>query len=123
LALLGAAVGFPADSRPGRRAVAAVPVAGPVSLPPPDALVLGRQDGPWAVALAVRGRELTVTAIGQEGNGVDGLSASIGGATATQCGHGCYRTTLAAAPRRVAVRLAGTEVVFEVPVRAPVAGA
>jgi copper transport protein len=123
LVVLVAAVGFLTDSRPGRRAVAAVPVAGPAPLPPSDALVLAREDGPWAVALAVRGRELTVTAIGQEGNGVDGLSVSIAGATAAPCGHGCYRTTVAAVPGRVAVRLAGTQVAFEAPAHAPAARA
>jgi copper transport protein len=124
LAVLVAVVGFLTDSRPGRRAaLAAVAARGPAPLPPTGALVLAREDGPWAVALAVRGRETTVTAIGQDGNGVDGLQASIAGAAAAACGPGCYRADLARVPRRVVVRLGDSRVEFPVPARAPPARA
>jgi hypothetical protein len=118
LAVLIVAVGFLTDSRPGRRANAPPPLAAKAPLPPPDALVLARRDGPWAVALALRGREATVTVIGQDGNGVDGIDLAIGGRRTSTCGPGCYRAAIA--PSRVLpVRLEGSRVLFPLPGRAP----
>jgi copper transport protein len=122
LAVLVAAVGFLTDSRPGRRVSAAPPAVGKAPLPPPDALVLAREDGPWAVALAVRGREATVTVIGQDGNGVDRLDAAIAGRAAAACGPGCYRATVAPS-RLLVVRLGESRVRFPIPLHAPQAGA
>jgi methionine-rich copper-binding protein CopC/putative copper export protein len=122
LVVLVAAVGFLTDSRPGRRAAASLRLGEPAPLPPRDALVLAREDGPWAVALALRGREATVTVIGQDGDGVDGLDARIAGAAATSCGPGCYRATVSARPR-LAVRLEGSRVSFAIPRHAPPAQA
>ena len=123
LVVLVAAVGFLTDSRPGRRVSAATPSAvGKAPLPPPDALVFAREEGPWAVALAVRGREATVTVIGQDGNGVDRLDAAIAGRAAAACGPGCYRATVAPS-RLLVVRLDGSRVAFPIPLHAPPAGA
>ena len=117
------AVGFLTDSRPGRRvAAAAAPTAGKAPLPPPDALVLAREDGPWAVALALRAGEATVTVIGQDGNGVGGLAAAIGGRTAESCGSGCYRAAVAPSWSLV-VRLEDSRVAFRIPLHAPPAHA
>ena len=126
LALLGAlviAVALLTDLRPGRERAAAAPVASatqrPPPLPSPDALVLARQDGERAVALAARqvprGVALTTTVTGPTRTGVDGLGAaySVDGGPAvgaTTCGAGCYRAVVpVSAPRRVAVRLTDPE--------------
>jgi methionine-rich copper-binding protein CopC len=122
LVVLVAAVGFLTDSRPGRTAVAARVAAGPARLPPPDALVLAREDGPWAVALALRAGEATVTVIGQDGNGVDGLDAAIGGRPAQACGPGCYRAAVAR-PRTLTIRLEDSRLAFPIPATAPPAQA
>jgi copper transport protein len=117
LALLIATVGFLTDARPGRQpaAVAAPAPSGEPPLPPPGALVLAREDGPWGVALAVRGHALITTVTGQDGNGVDGLTATLDGVPARPCGHGCYQATVRRLPRRLVERLGSTRVVFELP--------
>jgi len=122
LVVLVVAVGFLTDSRPGRRAVAASVATGQAPLPPPDALVLAREDGPWAVALALRAGEATVTVIGQDGNGVDGLDAAIGGRPAAPCGPGCYRAAVAPT-RKLTVRLGDSRLGFPIPASAPPAQA
>jgi copper transport protein len=122
LVVVVAAVGFLTDSRPGRGVAAAPSVAGKPPLPPPDALVLAREDGPWAVAVALRGGEATVTVIGQGGNGVDGIDAAIGGRRAGSCGPGCYRAAVAPS-RLLVVRLERSRVVFPIPRDTPPASA
>jgi hypothetical protein len=82
--------------------------------PPRDAVVLAREAGTRAVALAVgpgRRPAVTATVLAQSGKGIAGLEVSfVAGRTvvrARQCGSGCYR---AAAPRsrRIEVRLSGS---------------
>ena len=75
---------------------------------PPHAVVLAREDGARAVALAIRDEHghalLVATVLGPSGAGVDGLGStfrvtSTGGASAVAtgvtCGPGCYESTLA----------------------------
>lgn len=103
LALLLAAVGavaFLTDARPGRTIVpAARVVAGPVRLPPRGAVVFAAQSRDLALGFALRPAgaqaQLTLTVVGPEGDGVDGLGAVLrraGGATLglVPCGPGCY---------------------------------
>lgn len=90
------------------RAVPAVPQP-----PPADAVVLGGEDDDVAVGLAAspRGRNIAVqvTALGQDGKGIDGLTVRIAGADTRPCGPGCYSATipLPPPPRTVAVALSG----------------
>jgi copper transport protein len=98
----------PTRATASARAVPAVP--GP---PPADAVVLGGEDDDVAVGLAAspRGRNVAgrVTALGQDGKGIDGLTVRIAGAAARPCGPGCYAATvpLPPPPRTVAVTLSG----------------
>jgi hypothetical protein len=114
LAVLVVAVAVLTDLRPPPRAAAATIAAPARPAPPPvDAVVLGGQDDDVAVGLAAspRGRDVAVrvTALGEDGKGVDGLSVRIAGAAAEPCGPGCYARTipLPPPPRTVAVALAG----------------
>lgn len=122
LAGLIVAVAVLTDSRPGRDqavARAAPPTSrGTPPLPPADAVVLAREDGDNAVALAAVRNRLEVTVLGQNGLGVNGLAVAIDGAPAVACGPGCYQR---AGPRseRVAVTISGRRLVFRVPAKAP----
>jgi len=118
LALLGAlivAIAVLTDLAPPPRAVAAPKPAVPGKpVPPPaDAVVLAGEDDDVAVGLAAspRGDEvaLQVTAMNEEGKGIDGLAVRAGGAGAEPCGPGCYAATvpLPAPPRTVPVELSG----------------
>jgi hypothetical protein len=103
--------------------------------PPRGALVLAREAGTRAVALAVeRGaqRRLTATVLGSSGGGESGLRVSFrlgpgGGPSlpARPCGPGCYsaRFPANAALSRVQVLLAGSRVTFRVPATLTRAGA
>ena len=89
--------------------------------------MLAREDGDRAVALAARGRELTVTVLAPDGTGLSGLGVTVAGRPAEACGPGCYRATLAKPRRDVAVRLLEqgrpSVVRFELPARAQPAAA
>jgi copper transport protein len=128
LMLLAGAIGavaFLTALPPGKDASAATRTAArPVLLPAPPvppptgALVLAREDGDLAVALAVRGYELTATVISPDGTGYrrqpvvfrsNGRTAA-----ATPCGAGCYRAVLLHG-RTVDVLLPGSSVRFRLP--------
>jgi copper transport protein len=113
------AVAFLTDLPPGRVAAAATPAPGPApprppKLPPRDAIVLAKEDGRLAVALAVGSGRAEVTVVGQNATGVNGLDVSVGGTRASACGSGCYR---APAPRGgdVAVTVSGRTLRFRLP--------
>jgi hypothetical protein len=56
-----------------------------------------------------RGQVLAqVSVVGPQGNGVSGLDVHVNGAAASECGSGCYRTTLAGTPANVVVRVRST---------------
>jgi hypothetical protein len=103
-----------------------------VAPPPPlGALVLAREAGTRAVALAVgqgaRPR-LTGTVLGSSGDPVSGLSLSFRVGTvslaARPCGPGCYTASAPhRAPRRVEVVLPGRAVTFRIPAAARPAAA
>ncbi|HUK95588.1 MAG TPA: hypothetical protein VLU96_11110 [Gaiellaceae bacterium] len=90
--------------------------------PPRDAVVLAREAGSRAVAIAVgpgARPTVTVTALAPSGGGLSGLRASVVSGDqvvdAPACGQGCYRATV---PRsgRYEVRLSGSRpVVFALP--------
>ena len=117
LALLGGlivAIAVLTELPPPTRAGASVRAAPAVPRPPPaDAVVLGGEDDDVAVGLAAspRGRNVAVriTALGQDGKGIDGLTVGIAGADARPCGPGCYAATIPVPPppRTVAVALSG----------------
>jgi copper transport protein len=117
LALLGGlivAIAVLTELPPPTRAGASVRAAPAVPRPPPaDAVVLGGEDDDVAVGLAAspRGRNVAVriTALGQDGKGIDGLTVGIAGAEAAPCGPGCYAATIPVPPppRTVAVALSG----------------
>jgi copper transport protein len=117
LAALVAAIAVLTDLRPPLRAAAAPPASAARPAPPPaDAVVLAGEDDDVAVGLAAspRGKRVgvRVTALGEDGNGIDRLRVRIAGGQAEPCGPGCYSRTipLPEPPRRVDVRLEGTGV-------------
>jgi hypothetical protein len=111
-------------------------LTGSVKEPPPPprgAVVLAREAGARAVALAVtRGASarLTATVLSSSGGGESGLALSfrVGARPALRarsCGRGCYTAHLpgGAFPRRVEVLFAGRSVAFRIPAEArPAAG-
>ncbi len=114
LAALVVAIAVLTDLRPPlRTAAAATERAARPTPPPADAVVLGGQDDDVAVGLAASpsGKDVAVrvTALGEDGNGVDGLRVRIAERQAEPCGPGCYARTipLPAPPRRVDVHLEG----------------
>jgi hypothetical protein len=85
------AVALLTDLRPGRdRAAAAVVATGPPPLPASQAVVQARESGNYAVALAYRAPGEEVTVLGQDGQGVNGLTVKVNGVRAGACGAGCY---------------------------------
>jgi copper transport protein len=85
------AVALLTDLRPGRdRAAAAVVATGPPPLPASRAVVQARESGNYAVALAYRAPGAEVTVLGQDGQGVNGLTVKVDGVKAGPCGSGCY---------------------------------
>jgi hypothetical protein len=126
-AFVGAAIAAALVLRPGSGTPASVtppPAVGSPSAPqfpaPPDgAIVYSRQLGSDALALGVVPRRASVLAqasvVGPQGRGVSGLSVAfvMQGATksATACGAGCYRATIATRgrPASVDVVLHGAE--------------
>jgi hypothetical protein len=90
--------------------------------PPPGSVVLAKEDGPLAVALAVKPQGsrllLVATVLGQDGPGVSGLTSSFRvttedgqtlRASGTACSPGCYATAVAtkAQPITATVTLSG----------------
>jgi copper transport protein len=140
LALLGVlvvSVAVLTELRPPERASAAARAIPARPAPPPaDAVVLAGEDDDVAVGLAAspRGGDVAVrvTALGQDGKGIDGLTVGIAEHEAEPCGPGCYAATipLPPPPRSVPVSLSGpgakpATVRFVLPRRwpAPAAGA
>ncbi|MGI8422244.1 MAG: hypothetical protein ACR2MU_08320, partial [Gaiellaceae bacterium] len=114
------AVGYLTSARPPRTphtatAVATVVPRGKAPLSRATVLVLGRRSSARAVTLARRGHELTITVIGGDGLGVDGLDVIAATSSARPCGSGCYRTTLRTVPRTVDVFVDGALVDFPIP--------
>jgi hypothetical protein len=114
LTALVVAIAVLTDLRPPQRAAAAPAARAARPAPPPaDAVVLAAEDDDVAVGLAAspRGKSVAVrvTALGEDGNGIDGLRVQVAGGTAEPCGPGCYAQTipLPAPPRRIDVRLEG----------------
>jgi copper transport protein len=124
-AVLVAAVALLTDLRPGRDRVAAAAVAGSKGSPPLPArrmIVQAREDGEYAVALAVHDPGAEVVVLGADGNGVNGLSVEIEGIRARSCGAGCYGAFLSPS-RRIEVSVDGKKILFELPARLQPAGA
>jgi hypothetical protein len=103
---------------------------GPVTLPPRDAVVFAAQSRDLALGFALRpaggGRaQLTLTAIGPLGDGVDNLGAQLrfpGGAALglVPCGSGCYRGNAAFQPdEHVTLELTDAGKVRRVPLVVP----
>jgi hypothetical protein len=104
--------GTPASVTPAPIPVSAVAPSEPLFPAPPDsAVVYSRQLGSDALALGVVGRRGSVlvqaSVVGPQGLGVSGLSVTfvVQGATksATACGAGCYRASLATKGRPASV--------------------
>jgi hypothetical protein len=117
-----AALALTVVSRPSaQKPVAFTPPV--VGAPPPHSLVLAREAGDLAVALAVQPRRstatLVATVLGPDGSGLSGLDATLALKTATgerpsgagrDCGPGCYEATLtgiAGRPTAATVELSG----------------
>jgi hypothetical protein len=86
--------------------------------PPAGAVVLAKEDGDLAVALAAEPHSIRVTVLGPDGTGVDGLRVTVLGAPTGGCGAGCYHTDASPAPA-VPVRVNGRTLVFHFPRTAP----
>jgi hypothetical protein len=135
--VVGAAVGVVAaawiGSSGGSSAVATtnLQTLSSTSTPPPPpsgALVVARELGSRAVALAVGpGRRLTATVLSGVGGGESGLDVSfrVDGKTipARHCGVGCYRAAAPRVPGHVDVLIAGGSAPFTIPKTAPPAAA
>jgi hypothetical protein len=96
-----------------------------VGAPPPNSLVLAREAGDLAVALAVQPRRsaatLVATVLGPDGSGLSGLDTTLTLETATgarpsgvgrDCGPGCYEATLTGItgrPTTATVELSGQD--------------
>jgi len=111
---------------PGPEAAASAPLpAAPAPAPrgfpapPPGAVVLAREDGPDALAVAVLPGRVQVSVVGGQGRGVDRLPVTIGGVQATGCGPGCYEAP--AAPP-LEIRVGSTAWRVDIPAHAPPAG-
>src|SRR5207244_10396828 len=78
--------------------------------PPSGAVVLAREVGTRAVALAVQRKTLTATVLSPSGGPDAGLKVAFRASGSTvgahACGPGCYRATVATPPRRGGVVLA-----------------
>jgi methionine-rich copper-binding protein CopC/putative copper export protein len=100
--------------RPGRNHLAAAASSAAVqpgpNPPPParDAVVLGKEAGPLAVALEAEPGKTTAIVLSPEGGGLNGLSVRFApsGAAGTPCGSGCY-TAAVPARGRVQVSIDG----------------
>ena len=116
------AVAIVGDLRPGRAAAMAFPPASTARTLPPapasDAVVLAREEGKLAFAVAIRAvgatkLELTASVVGQDQLGTDGLRVGLGADGPPQptirCGSGCYSVVVTAPARlrRVTVSLGG----------------
>ena len=116
------AVAILGDLRPGRATAVPLPPAATTRRLPPlpasDAVVLAREEGEFAFAVAIRAAgatklELTASVIGQDQLGADGLSVGLGADGPPQptarCGSGCYSIVVAAPAqlRRVTVSFGG----------------
>jgi copper transport protein len=109
LAAVVVAVAFLTALPPGR-AVArqAAEPAGPPPPPPAGALVLAQAAGSDGLAVALTPREVQVTVLGADNNGVDAAPVRVNGREATErCGPGCYSAPLAGRPKRLEVSLRG----------------
>jgi copper transport protein len=117
--VLVAAVALLTDLRPGRDRIASAAVAAPTGPPPLPArqmVVQAREDGEYAVALAVHSPGAEVVLLGPDGNGVNGLNVTIAGTRARSCGAGCYGAFVPAR-RKMTVSVDGRKLVFAVPAR------
>jgi hypothetical protein len=126
--VVGAAVGVVAAAWIGSGGSSAVetnslkPLSSTSTPPPPPggALVLARELGSRAVALAVGpGHRLTATVLSGVGGGEPGLHVSfrVDGRTikARPCGPGCYRADASRVPSHVDVLVAGGSAPFTIP--------
>jgi len=122
---LVAAVALLTDLRPGRDRVASAAVAtanGSSPLPAKGMVVLAREDGELAVAVALRPPDAEVVVLGPDGQSINGLSVEIGGARARSCGPGCYGSFVS--PGRIMdVSVNGKILAFPVPANPRPAGA
>jgi copper transport protein len=122
---LVAAVGLLTDLRPGRdraASAAVVEAKGPPPLPDRNMVLQAREAGDYAVALGVRPPRAQVFVLGQDGNGVNGLTVGINRKKTRSCGAGCYEVAVSA-KRAVRVTVAGSNLVFQVPRHRRPAGA
>jgi copper transport protein len=111
------AVGLLTDLRPGRDRVASAAVAeakGPPPLPDRGMVVQAQEAGNYGVALGTLGPRARVFVLGQDGNGVNGLTVAVNGSAARSCGSGCYESTLPRT-RTVRVTVGSTKLVFRIP--------
>jgi hypothetical protein len=117
------AVGALTDERPGRvqAAVATAGATTPPSAaarprpPTPGAYVDAGEAGANAVAIAVENGFETVTVIGPDGTGVDGVRVLVDGFRGRPCGAGCYRARAIATP--TTVRVGRYTLQFPIPLR------
>lgn len=134
LAGIVTAASFLTALRPGRQtaeAAGAQRVSSALRLPPEGAVVVAREAGELAVALAARPvgsrLELTASVVGPDRLGVNRLGVSFEArgdvVRARDCGGGCYRAVVEGRPARVGVRLPGSTVAFALPARLQQGGA
>jgi len=87
--------------------------------PPAGSVVLAREAGSYAVALAAQPRRVTAIVLSPSGGAASGLAVRFraGGRTlaATPCGPGCYRADVEARPGGVAVLFGKQRATFKLP--------
>ena len=109
------AVALLTDLRPGRdRAAAAAVATGPPPLPSARMIVQARESGDYAVALAYHPPGEEVTVLGEDGQGVNGLTVKVNGVKAGTCGAGCYGTFVPLR-RTATVTVNGDKLTFAIP--------
>jgi len=88
-----------------------------LALPGRDAVVDARELGALGVAIARTPGRATVTVLGPNNTGANGLRVRIDGRRAIACGAGCYRGPAGSGP--VVVAVGKRTITFNVPARAP----
>ncbi len=107
----------PVSASPAQAPTPAAPAPKPVNrfpAPPAGAVVFAREDGPYALAVALTTSIVQVSVVGQQADGVRGLAVAVNGVSTTACGAGCYRAPLPAG-RRLEVRVGATRWLVTVP--------
>jgi len=91
------------------------PARSTFALPPPGSVVLAREHGGDALAVAAAPGRVQLSLVDPLGRGVRGADVRIGGVPATACGAGCYRAAVAVRSRELTVTIGRSRERFALP--------